>query len=219
MVPLSVITEEDEAKGWLKAHLNVSRETFEKIDLLISELTRESAHQNLIAPSTFPHIWVRHILDSAQLLTLAKSFGHVQPEGTWLDLGTGAGFPGLIIALLSSWKVTMVESRSRRADYLQDMIEKLDLSANATLIGSRVEKIEDFPASVISARAFAPLKRLMPLAARFSTEKTLWLLPKGRSASNELDELGAKWQHMFHVKHSITDESARILAGYLSKTP
>ncbi len=217
MIPLSIIASENEAREWLRSHLDVSREMLEKLSEFCIVLEEEAKLQNLIAPSTLPHIWTRHIIDSAQLLSLAKSYGHSESSGIWLDLGTGAGFPGLIIAMLSNWQVVMVESRARRINYLQHMVERFDLAQTARVEGMRLESLDSFDASVISARAFAPLDRLLLLTERFSTEKTLWLLPKGRNAANELEALSDKWQHLFHVKHSITDEDAKILAGYLVK--
>ncbi|WP_164118483.1 RsmG family class I SAM-dependent methyltransferase [Sphingorhabdus sp. Alg239-R122] len=217
MIPLSIITSENEAREWLRSHLDVSSETLDKLSEFCVVLEKEAKSQNLIAPSTLPHIWIRHIVDSAQLLGLAKSYGHSEAGGAWLDLGTGAGFPGLVIAMLSSWEVVMVESRARRIDYLQRMVERFDLGRAARVEGTRLENLDSFDTAVISARAFAPLDRLLLLTERFSTEKTLWLLPKGRNASKELEALSDKWQHLFHVKHSITDEDAKILSGYLVK--
>ena len=216
MIPLSIISTEQESREWLEQNLNVSRETVERLASFISVLEEEAQHQNLIAPSTFANIWSRHIVDSAQLLSLARSNGHKPSDGVWLDLGTGAGFPGIVIALISEWNVMMVESRARRTEYLERVVEKFELQDNTQIKDIRLEKLDSFPAAVISARAFAPLEKLLTLASRFSTEKTLWLLPKGQNATNELDGLSRKWQHLFHVKHSITDEKARILAGYLT---
>ncbi len=214
MIPLSIIFSEQESRDWLMENLHLSRETMDLLAAFIAILKEEAQQQNLIAPSTFANIWSRHIVDSAQLLALARSSGHSPDNGEWLDLGTGAGFPGLIIAMISDWRVTMVESRNRRAEYLGSMVEQLGLKS-ATVENTRLEKLESFDAAVISARAFAPLDKLLDLASRFSTEKTFWLLPKGQNASHELKSLDMKWNHVFHVEQSVTDENSRILAGYL----
>jgi 16S rRNA (guanine527-N7)-methyltransferase len=105
----------------------------------------------------------------------------------------------------------MVESRARRIDWLWRLIEALDLP-QAKVIGSRLEQVPEFPVSAISARAFAPLPQLLTLSARFSTTDTIWLLPKGRSAAQELAELSS-WSHMFHVERSLTDPEAGIIVG------
>ena len=199
---------EGEARAWLRSEQNVSRETREKLEQFIVLLRDEMSRQNLISKSSADHIWTRHIVDSAQLLRFAPV-----TRGVWLDLGTGAGFPGIVAAILSNHELVMVESRTRRVDFLRSAIEKLELKGNARIVGSRLEKIDAFPVEIISARAFAPLERLIALSHRFSTEKTVWLLPKGKNAVRELEALPPKQRKMFHVEHSLTDPEARILVG------
>jgi 16S rRNA (guanine527-N7)-methyltransferase len=202
---------EDEARLWLKEDNPVSRETEEKLEAFIAFLKREAASQNLISASTLDHIWDRHIVDSAQLLRFCPD----SPQ-TWIDLGSGAGFPGIVVALLSDHQVTLVESRGRRIDYLQRAIALLDLEARVTVAGMPLERVETAPYSVISARAFAPLGRLFELAARFSTNKTLWLLPKGRNAAKEWDEVQSVWKGDLRIESSVTDAEAGILVGHLT---
>jgi len=110
----------------------------------------------------------------------------------------------------------MVESRVRRVEWLERVCATLGLSA-ARVIGSRLETVETFPAQVISARAFAPLDRLLALSARFSTSDTLWLLPKGRSAWDEVNRLEG-WRHLFHVEQSLTDPEAGVVTGTIAGT-
>jgi 16S rRNA (guanine527-N7)-methyltransferase len=132
-----------------------------------------------------------------------------------LDLGTGAGFPGLVIAALRpECEVVMVESRARRIEWLERACSELGLG-RARVEGSRLELVETFPVRVISARAFAPLDKLLALSARFSTSETIWLLPKGRSARDELASLTG-WKHMFHVEQSLTDSAAGVIVGKLA---
>ncbi len=205
---------EDQARDWLQDELHVSRETMAALDVFVAFLTREAQSQNLISSSTLDHIWSRHIVDSAQLLKLV---GEVQPHMKWLDLGSGAGFPGLIIAMLTDFQVTLVESRARRIDYLERAVEMLDLSKRVRVAGTLLERLETATFSVISARAFAPLPKLFELAARFSTTNTLWLLPKGRNASHEWNAAQKTWQGNFRVANSVTDQEAGILVGRLSE--
>lgn len=202
---------EAEARHWLEDHFTVSRETGEKLEAFIAFLKREAESQNLISASTLDHIWDRHIVDSAQLLRFC-------PDGpqTWIDLGSGAGFPGLVVALLSSHRVTLVESRGRRIEYLQRAIALLDLESQVTVAGMPLERVETAPYSVISARAFAPLDKLFDLAARFSTNKTLWLLPKGRNAAKEWEGVKSVWKGEFRIESSVTDAEAGILVGHLT---
>jgi len=206
---------DDEAKLWLQKQLHVSRETMDELELFVTFLKREAQSQNLISASTIDHIWSRHIVDSAQLLTL---LGNIHPNMRWLDLGSGAGFPGLIIAMLTDFHVTLVESRSRRIEYLERAVEMLDLSKRVRVAGTTLERLETAPFSVISARAFAPLPKLFALASRFSTNNTLWLLPKGRNASHEWTTAQKDWQGEFRVATSVTDQDAGILVGTLSES-
>ena len=203
---------EYEAMEWLKAHLHVSRETLDALDTFVAFLKREAESQNLISASTLDHIWSRHIVDSAQLLMFTNNSA---PQSNWLDLGSGAGFPGLVIALLTNHHVTLVESRARRIDYLQRAVEMLDLTHRVKVAGVTLERLETAPFSVISARAFAPLPKLFDLAARFATNNTLWLLPKGRNAKAEWEGAQALWDGNFQVMDSVTDQEAGILVGTL----
>ncbi len=204
---------EVEAQAWLTDKFDVSRETKDRLDAFVAFLRREAANQNLIAASTLDQIWSRHIVDSAQLLTLA---GVTDPNRNWIDLGSGAGFPGLVIALLSNFQVTLVESRTRRIDYLERAVQMLDLQSSVRVAGMPLERMETAPYSVISARAFAPLAQLFELSARFSTTKTLWLLPKGRNAAKEWEDVQPDWAGDFRIEPSVTDAAAGILVGHLS---
>ncbi len=118
--------------------------------------------------------------------------------------------------MLSDWHVTLVESRAKRIDYLQRAVDVLDLNEQITIEGSPLERVKTAPFSVISARAFAPLPRLFPLAQRFSTAKTLWLLPKGRNAAKEWEDAKSDWSGDFRIAPSVTDDEAGILVGRLT---
>jgi 16S rRNA (guanine527-N7)-methyltransferase len=204
---------EDEARNWLADHFDVSHETWDRLDTFVAFLKAEAVHQNLISASTLDHIWARHIVDSAQLLLSAPD--HV---GRWIDLGSGAGFPGIVIASLSDWQITLVESRAKRIDYLNRAIRQIGLDAQAIIAGMPVERVETAKYDVVSARAFAPLPKLLSLAERFSTDKTIWLLPKGRNAVNELEEASKAWDLDFSVQPSVTDPDAGILVGSVRGT-
>jgi len=198
---------EEGARAWLADRLSVPRGTMDRIERFVALLMAEATQQNLISASTLPSIWTRHIVDSAQLILCAK-----RPEGRWLDLGSGAGLPGIIIALLTDAPVVMVESRRRRVDFLRAVAEEVGLR-NTDIRLARLETLDSFPADTITARAFAPLPRLLELAHRFSTKKTLWVLPKGRNAEAELADVAGTWQMMFHVERSVTDDEAKIIVA------
>ncbi len=206
-----MIATEAEAREFVGKIPGVEAEAFDRLEKLAAMLIEENSVQNLVAAASLDQIWQRHIADSLQLLDYVPR----ETSRPWLDLGTGAGFPGLAIAcVLPQTCMLMVESRARRIDWLLRACESLGLK-RAEVIGSRLELMESRKCSVISARAFAPLPRLLDLSARFSTPDTIWLLPKGRSARQELQELSG-WQHMFHVEQSKTDPDAGIIVGQVS---
>ncbi|MFM5929522.1 MAG: 16S rRNA (guanine(527)-N(7))-methyltransferase RsmG [Novosphingobium sp.] len=205
-----MIENEDQARAYVAGLPGVDGAALDRLERLASLLVEENSKQNLVSAASLDAVWLRHIADSAQLLS------HVSREtcGPWLDLGTGAGFPGLAIAcLLPEIEVIMVESRTRRIDWLSRAINELGLK-HAKVEGARLELVESRPVRTISARAFAPLDKLLKLSARFSTPDTIWLLPKGRSARQELQELKG-WQHVFHVEQSLTGSDAGIIVGKL----
>lgn len=205
---LTVETEEA-AQTWLTDSLGVSRETMAQLERLNAFVIAEAAHQNLVSASTLAHMWQRHILDSAQLLRFAAP----EADQHWIDLGSGAGFPGLVVALIAPCRMTLVESRGLRIAYLERAIEHLGLADRVAVAGMPLDRVTAFAADYISARAFAPLERLLAGAGRFSTENTRWLLPKGRNAAAELESIDPTWQHVFHVEQSLTDADAAILVG------
>jgi 16S rRNA (guanine527-N7)-methyltransferase len=205
-----MIASEAEARDWLGTLPECDDKAMARLEALAAMLAEENARQNLVSGASLDMVWQRHIADSAQLLM------HVPRETSspWLDLGTGAGFPGLVVAALRpEARVVMVESRPLRAEWLERVRIALQLD-QAEVLSQRLELIESAPYCAISARAFAPLDRLLRLSARFSTAATVWLLPKGRSAQQELHELRA-WQHMFHVEQSLTDSASGIIVGTL----
>ena len=197
---------EQEARAWLEAR-NVPRETFSAIERFLAFLKVEAANQNLIAASTIDALWARHVVDSAQLLD------HAPDWESWLDLGAGAGFPGLIIALLRPGRVTLIESRAKRIAFLREAAAVAGVADRVKVIGSRVETAPRRRYDVISARAFAPLPKLFELAFPFADKKTRWVLPKGKSAAAELEAARTSWQGDFRLVPSVTDSEAAILVA------
>ncbi|MCZ8173336.1 MAG: class I SAM-dependent methyltransferase, partial [Brevundimonas sp.] len=150
-----MIHSEAAARGWLEQQPEWNAEARERIELLIALLTEENARQNLVAAASLPAVWQRHIVDSAQLLAYVSR----ETASPWLDLGTGAGFPGLVIAALRpDAEVVMVESRARRVEWLERARAAMKLD-RASVVGSRLELVPSRQFRVISARAFAPLPR------------------------------------------------------------
>lgn len=200
--------EEEAAREWLIREFDVPRETMERLDGFIGLLKVENDAQNLVSKASLNEIWNRHILDSAQLLRFRPS-----EDASWLDLGTGAGFPGLVIGLLHQGQVTLVEERRKRADWLSKAAEFLGLGDKVAIRAVKAERLDSAPVDVISARAFAPLERLFKLSHSFSTAKTRWILPKGRTAASELEAAEASWQGAFRLEQSLTDADAWIIVA------
>ena len=184
------------------AQRDVSRETFKKLELYVDLLREETKRQNLISASTFDRLWERHILDSAQLVRFDP-----RPASSWADIGSGAGLPGIVIACLVTGPVTLIEPRRLRADFLHKLVESLQL--NAKVFGGKVERAGG-EYDVITARAVAPLAKLLKISAHLSTRNTVWALPKGRGAERELAEAKEAWQGTSHVEQSVTDADSRI---------
>jgi 16S rRNA (guanine527-N7)-methyltransferase len=183
----------------------VSRETLEKIERYEALLREEAGRQNLVSASTLESLWDRHILDSAQLVRFAPL-----GKASWADIGSGAGLPGIVLACLVDGPVTLIEPRRLRADFLHRVVESLSL--NAQVIGSKVERVEG-SFDVVTARAVARLGRLFEISAHLSTTNTIWALPKGRGAAEELSEAQRAWQGVFHVEQSVTDPDSQIVVA------
>ena len=191
-----------------KARLDVPRETIERLDAFVALLRAENLRQNLVSNASLDAIWERHILDSAQLTRFAPAGAR-----TWLDLGTGAGFPGLLVPLFHPASVILVEARRLRADFLRAAASVLGVAARVEILASKLEAVPTRAVDVISARAFAPLPKLLALAERFSTSGTVWILPKGRNAKSELDAARSSWQGDFRLEPSLTDADAGIIVA------
>lgn len=200
-----MITSEEEARSYIERNWGAG--ALADCASYVAALRQENARQNLVSPASLEHVWVRHIADSAQLLA------H-QPEncGSWADVGTGAGLPGLVIAILRrDLHVTLIEPRKLRTAWLEEMRERLNL-AHTRIITGRAEDVRD-SFDAVSARAVAPLAELLQKTCHLGKPAARWLFAKGRSALDELDALPAR-QHrrwVFHVKHSLTASDARII--------
>lgn len=206
------ITSESTARSYVEGWADAA--AMDRLVQFAALLLEENGRQNLISKDSEARLWARHFADSAQLLahvpreTLNQT--NAQP---WLDLGTGAGFPGIVIAVLRpEMPVVLVESRARRVEFLTHTAHLLGLE-HCKVLGERLERIEPFEARVISARAFAPLDKLLRLSSPFSTKDTCYVLPKGRSAAHELKKQNQSTRKMFHVEHSLTDRDAGIIVS------
>ncbi len=184
---------------------NASREALEQLDLYAALLGNWQTRMNLVGPSTLPDVWTRHFADSAQLMRLAS-------PGPWLDIGAGAGFPGLVATVLGATPVHLVESVGKKARFLETVVAELALEG-VTVHNARVEAIPKFIATTISARACAGLSQLFDWGLRFADRGTTWLLPKGASVAAELAE--ARQRFSLHVEQipSLTSPEGRIVVA------
>jgi len=184
---------------------DVPRETVEKLEAYAALLRNEADRQNLVSASTLDHLWERHIFDSAQLVRFEP-----RPGASWVDIGAGAGLPGIVIACIVNGPVTLIEPRRLRAEFLHKVSESLAL--NTAVIAAKAERTQG-QYDVITARAVSNLAQLLKISAHLSTRKTVWALPKGRSARRELAEAQRTWQGAFHVEQSVTDAESFIVVA------
>jgi len=200
--------------GWeerreFQCRANVSRETLARLDIYEDLLKRSNERINLIAKSTINAIWTRHFLDSAQLLALAP------PDSRhWMDLGSGGGFPGLVIAAMvperrPGLQMTLVESNVRKTAFLRMAAREMGL--DVTVANERSERLDPVNAEVLSARALAPLHILMSFAERHLAPGGVALFPKGEKAKCEIETARESWQFELDFRPSLTDEKASIL--------
>lgn len=182
---------------------DVPRETFDRLEQFAALLLAENQRQNLISRATEIDLWSRHFADAAQLIPFAK------PGETWVDIGSGAGLPGLVIAILTGGAMTLVEPRRLRAEFLAATVDKLGLK-QVTVLHSKAEAVGG-KYDVITARAVASVARLLEITAHLSHGGTHWVLPKGRSVQLELDEARKSWQGVFRLEPSRTDPEAQIV--------
>ena len=194
---------EDEARTWLGERLD--GEACSKLGQFLTLVVAENGRQNLISPATVNSIWSRHAVDSAQLLGFLSGTWE-----TWIDVGTGGGFPGMIVALLApERRVSLVEPRRKRAEFLQACCAELQL-AHVDVHACKIEAVT-WQADVISARAVAPVENLLRTAGHCAKNDTTWLLPRGRSGADDIARLSRLKQTMFHVEHSVTDAESTIV--------
>lgn len=185
----------------------VSRETFGKLEGYVALLQEVSEEQNLVARSTMADVWERHILDSAQLIRF-----EARPSASWVDIGSGAGLPGLVIALLVSGPVSLIEPRRLRADFLKRAADALGVGERVAVHHAKADRVTG-KFDMITARAVASLQKTLEISSHLSTKNTVWALPKGRSARTELAEAQRAWQGVFHVEQSVTDPDSYIVVA------
>lgn len=189
---------------------DVSRETLECLEVFEDLLRQWQGIKNLVASSSLDEIWLRHFADSAQLVALKPN------AQKWLDLGTGAGFPGMVLAILlrndSAARVTVVESNGRKCAFLRDVARQTGVAVD--IVSDRIESVAEHRSlagvEVVTARALAPLGKLLGLAAPYLDTDTLGLFPKGRDAAQEVETATKVWRFRCELIESLSDHDGRI---------
>ncbi|MGO4851760.1 16S rRNA (guanine(527)-N(7))-methyltransferase RsmG [Phaeovulum sp. W22_SRMD_FR3] len=189
--------------------MNVSRETLDKLIRYAELLEKWNPAINLVSKSTLSTLWSRHMLDSAQVFALL-------PQGArhWADLGSGGGFPGLVIAILAAetapnLQVTLVESDRRKATFLSTVLRETGVTAR--VLAERIEAVPPLAADVLSARALAALPQLLAFAEMHLAGTGIAVFPKGSAWKTELDEARKIWSFALEEQPSVTDPEAVIL--------
>jgi 16S rRNA (guanine527-N7)-methyltransferase len=197
--------------GGFAEAFKVPRETIHRLTRYAEILEQWQKRTNLVSPSTLPVLWSRHFADSAQLCGLAPK------ARLWLDLGSGAGFPGLVVAIIQAgtpdFHMHLVESNRKKCAFLAEVARqtKAPVEIHAMRIEELAECAQSLKPDVVSARALAPLPRLFELAAPFFGEGTKGLFPKGREAETEIAAARQEWEFAFRLSPSITANDSHIV--------
>ena len=183
--------------------LNVSRETFDQLRVYLSLLEEQNKNLNLVGSQEMERIWERHVFDSMQLMLYLK-----KPPLSLCDVGSGAGFPSIVLGILGVDKMTLVESIEKKARFLMNVSR--ETSVKNTIICDRVENLKKV-FDVIVARAVAPLKELLILTKNIRTSRTVHIFPKGKKYQEEIEDARAHFSFEVDVHQSVTHPEGRIL--------
>lgn len=189
--------------------LGVSRETMERLEKFEQVLLKWNPRINLVSKNSLPHLWQRHIADSVQVYDCADKV-----DETWLDIGSGGGFPGIVVAILAAerspqTKVTLIESDQRKSVFLRTAARECGVSIS--VLTKRIEQVEPIGAQIMSARAVADLDTLLGFSERHLAEDGVALFPKGESWKKEVDVAKKKWRFDVESITSLTETEAVIL--------
>jgi 16S rRNA (guanine527-N7)-methyltransferase len=184
----------------------VSRETMTALEIYAGLLRKWQKAINLVSGATLDDLWRRHFLDSAQLVpSLSESEGHIT------DLGSGAGFPGLVLALITGRPTHLIESDQRKAAFLGEVARATGCAGRVQVHSARVEALKPWASPVITARALADLTQLLDWASPFVTADTTCIFPKGAKAEDELTAALRVWKMTVERRRSVTDPTGLIL--------
>jgi 16S rRNA (guanine527-N7)-methyltransferase len=199
-----------DAQTLVRQDPNVSRETYQRLELIVTQLEKWQPRINLVSSTTMNQIWHRHIYDSLQLLALAPR------AQNWIDLGSGGGFPGLVVAAAlaetANTKVTLVESNAKKCAFLRETARVAGFPIS--VVNKRIEEtVSDLPDTydIVSARALASLKELLPMVEALLAKGTIALFPKGQDVDDELKAASISWNIGYDLIDSQTEPGAKIV--------
>jgi 16S rRNA (guanine527-N7)-methyltransferase len=184
--------------------LHVSRETLKQLTVYLELLRRWQRAINLVGPATLVDPWRRHFLDCGQLAARVPA-----GAASLVDLGSGAGFPGMVLAILGVRGIDLIESNGRKAQFLREVARATGTSVRVH--AERIERLSGWPADVITTRALAPLPRLLELAERFLASDSVCLFLKGRSGARELTEARVSWHMEAEIFPSLSEATGMVL--------
>ena len=189
--------------------IHVSRETFERLEHYLALLNKWNPKINLVSPTTLAEAWTRHFIDSAQVFDLAGG-----NSATWVDMGTGGGFPGMVIAIMSAElqpnrEMTMIESDQRKCAFLRNVAR--EAGVRAQVLSKRIDQVEPQNAGVVSARALAALPQLLDFARRHMAPDGIALFPKGQSWREEIAKARLSYSFQHEAIESKTNPEAVVL--------
>jgi 16S rRNA (guanine527-N7)-methyltransferase len=203
----SALTPEQFCETLSAAGVVVSRETLEQLQLYANMLADWQAQMNLVGASTLADVWGRHMLDSAQLAAFIPELGGT----TIVDLGSGAGFPGMVLAILGAQHVTLIDSVGKKCRFMQAVADALGIAGRVSVTNRRIEELSPFSTQFITSRACAPLERLIPWGYRFKGKDMRWLLLKGENVDAELAVAAENWTFDQKQHQSLSDPRGKLL--------
>lgn len=188
----------------LAGQLHIPGDTLDRLEIHVGLLRKWQRRINLVSNASLADVWRRHVLDSAQLLPLIPPGARVL-----LDMGSGAGFPGLVLAILGGFQIHLVESDTRKCAFLHEVNRATN--GGAIIHNQRIESLDPFPVDVVTARALAPLVELLEYASPFLEKNAFCLFQKGQKAEDELTEAQKKWKIDITRIQSASDSSGTVL--------
>jgi 16S rRNA (guanine527-N7)-methyltransferase len=200
---MTVNTTYPEAAARLARDYNVSRETMQRLATYHALLLERAPTLSLVGRATLEDAWDRHFRDSAQLFPL------VQGQGPVLDIGTGAGFPGMVLAIMGIAPMHLADNNQQKIAFLQDVAAAT--GTDVTIHNVKAEALPDIEAGIVTSRALAPLADLLVLGSRFFARGATGLFPKGRKAPEEIDEARKRWHFTLETFPSATADESSIL--------